>query len=170
MKVTKIETNIKRNLYFHKSNNIHFSKKPNSLENNIIDINSDIFFQDLIGFGGAFTESACYSINTVDNSLYNKILDEYFSEEGLNYNLCRLPIGSSDFSLNSYSYSKKDDLSDFSINRDLKYIIPTIKSALERNSNIQFVASPWSPPSFMKDNKNLYRGRKIIKETLFYLV
>ncbi len=164
MKLTKIETNIKRKLYLHKSDNVSFSHKNNNLENNIVSVNPDIYFQDLIGFGGAFTESTCYSLNTVNKTLYNKILDEYFSKDGLNYNLCRLPIGSSDFSLNSYSYSYKKDLSDFSIKRDMKYIIPTIKEAQKRNTDIEFLASPWSPPSFMKSTNNLYNGGKLLKQ------
>ena len=46
---------------------------------------------------------------------------------GLDYSLGRLTIGSSDFSDKSYSYSKKPDLSDFSIKQDNEDIIPMLK-------------------------------------------
>ncbi len=82
----------------------------------------------------------------------------------MNYNICRLSIGSSDFNLNSYSYSGKTDLSDFSISEDMKYVVPIIKKAQKRNMNLKFLASPWSPPSFMKSNKKLTDGGKLLPE------
>ena len=94
----------------------------------------------------------------------NQILEEYFSKEKLNYTFCRIPIGSCDFSLNSYSYSYKNDLSDFSIDHDMKYMIPIIKSVQNLNSNLQILSSPWSPPAFMKDNHSLVGGGKLLPQ------
>ena len=54
MKITKIETNVKRNLYFYKSHNIVFSKKNSSLENNIISVNPDISFQKIMRIWRSF--------------------------------------------------------------------------------------------------------------------
>lgn len=162
MKVTKVETNVKRKLYFHKTL-LPLSPITQNLEQSIILVEPELTFQTVLGFGGAFTESTGYALSTVKKDIASQILDDYFSKDGLNYNLCRLPIGSCDFSLNSYSYSYKKDLSDFSIKQDEKYIIPAIKEAQKRNPSIQFLASPWSPPSFMKDNKNLYYGGKLEK-------
>lgn len=85
-------------------------------------------------------------------------MDEYFLENNMNYNFCRLSIASSDFSLNSYFYSNKTDLSDFSISEDMKYVIPIIKKAQKRNKDLKFLASPWSPPAFMKRNNSLTIG------------
>lgn len=164
MIITKIETNLKRKLHLSKTENIPLSPTLKLIENNVIKINSKQSFQTILGFGGAFTESTGYALSTINKEEYNKIIDEYFSKNGLNYTFCRLPIGSSDFSLNSYSYSYKNDLSDFSIKRDMKYIIPAIKSAQNRNKNIKFISSPWSPPAFMKDNKNLYHGGKLLNK------
>ncbi len=92
----------------------------------------------------------------------NNIIDEYFSTNKMNYNICRLSIASSDFNINSYSYSNKNDLSDFSISEDMKYIIPIIKKAQNQNKDIKFLASPWSPPAFMKSNKTLTNGGKLL--------
>ena len=164
MKMTKIETNIKRGLYFDITSNIELIQKTSNEDDKKISINEDIKHQEFLGFGGAFTEATGYALSTVDNEIYNQIIDDYFSENGLNYSFGRLPIGSCDFSLDTYSYSYENDLSDFSISRDMKYIIPTIKSALNRNKNIKFISSPWSPPAFMKDNKRLTRGGKLKDE------
>ena len=161
MNITKIETNIKRNLYLHTTENIPISSngKP---ENNILIVYPEITYQKLLGFGGALTDSSCYVLKNLSTNLYNNILDEYFMESGLNYSICRLSIGSSDFSKSSYSYSNTNDLSDFNINEDTKYIIPVIKSALQKKASLKFLSTPWSPPAFMKDNKSLYKGGKLL--------
>ena len=164
MKITKIETNIKINMYFYKTEISKTKEYSEKLEKQILNIYPQIEYQKIIGFGGAFTGSTCYVLNNVKDNIKNSILDEYFGEDGLNYNFCRLTIASSDFSPKSYSYSSKKDLSDFSIFEDTKYIIPTIKLAQAKNANITFLASPWSPPAFMKSNKSLYLGGKLKEE------
>lgn len=164
MKITKYETNIKRNLYLHETQIKHTKPYTEKIENNVLNIYPEIQYQDILGFGGAFTGSTCYCLNNSPEAVSNTIIDEYFKEDGLNYSLCRLTIASSDFSPKSYSYSIKKDLSDFSIAEDEKYIIPTIKKARERNSNLKFLATPWSPPAFMKTNKSLILGGKLKEE------
>ena len=164
MKITKIETNYKRNLFFKETQNIKFQNYTNSVEKQVIQIYPSIHYQTFLGFGGAFTEATSYAINQLPNKIANNLFKEYFSKEGLQYTLCRLTIGSSDFSLKSYSYSNKEDLSDFSIKPDYAYIIPAIHYAQKINPNLQFLASPWSPPKFMKTNQSLYSGGKLIKK------
>ena len=164
MKITKYETNIKRNLYLHQTEIKHIKQYTDKVENNVLNIYKEIYYQDILGFGGAFTGSTCYCLENAPKLISNKILDDYFSEDGLNYSLCRLTIASSDFSKKSYSYSYKKDLSDFNIEEDENYIIPTIKKAQERNSNLKFLATPWSPPAFMKTNKSLILGGKLKNE------
>ena len=162
MTITKIETNYKRNLFFHKTEYVKTKPYSSKLENQIINIYPEITYQSIIGFGGAFTEATGYAVKLLSDDLQNHIIEDYFSETGLGYSFCRLPIGSSDFSEGSYSYSNKPDLSDFTIERDYKYIIPTVKSALNINPNIKFLASPWSPPKFMKSNKTMILGGKLL--------
>lgn len=163
MEIEKIETNLKRNFKLH-SSRVKFISNARKIENQVIRIQPELTFQEILGFGGALTESSCYVLNTIDKKLSNQILDEYFSKNTLNYQFARISIGSCDFSLKSYSYSYKNDLSDFSIEQDLKYVIPTIKSAQKRNKSLKFLASPWSPPAFMKDNDNLYHGGKLLPQ------
>lgn len=161
MEIEKIETNLKRNLWLH-SSHVKFSAKNKNIENQVIRINSELVFQEILGFGGALTESSCYLLSTIEKDIANKILEEYFSSQKLHYNFCRVSIGSSDFSLNSYSYSYENDLSDFTIQHDMKYVIPIIKLAQKLNRNLQLLSSPWSPPAFMKDNFSLVGGGKLL--------
>lgn len=163
MEIIKTETNYKRKLYFSTSN--AKSKKYNEkLENQIINIYPQVKYQEIIGFGGAITEATALSLFSLPENKQSDFFNEYFSENGANYSLCRLPIGSSDFSEKSYSYSNKPDLSDFSIEKDKEYIIPFIKKAQKINPNLKFLASPWSPPKFMKSNKMLILGGKLLEK------
>ena len=161
MEIKKIETNYKRKMFFH-SSNVSFKKYTEKLENQIINIYPEITYQTILGFGGAFTEATGYAIKKLSLEKQEKLLSEYFSLSGNCYNFCRLPIGSTDFSPKSYSYSSKPDLSDFSIKQDENYIIPIVKEAQKYNPNIQFLASPWSPPKFMKSNRMLVLGGKLL--------
>ena len=163
MEIKKIETNYKRKMFFSETK-IKPKVYQEKLENQIINIYPEITYQTIIGFGGAFTEATGVSIKKLPSDKQDKIIKEYFSKEGLNYSIGRLPIGSSDFSLNSYSYSNKADLSDFSVEKDNNYIIPIVKSTQKINPNIQFFASPWSPPKFMKSNKMLVLGGKLLEK------
>ena len=121
-------------------------------------------YQSILGFGGAFTDSASYVFSKLNSTLQAQVLDMYFSESGLKYNMARLPIGSCDFSLENYNYddvSGDTGLTHFSIDHDKQRIIPLIKSALAvrqkwTNDTLNILGSPWSPPAWMKDNNNPY--------------
>ena len=127
MEIVKIETNNNKGLYFNRSNIIPRTYTP-KMENEIVNIYPNIEFQEFLGFGGAITEAAAYSYSLLSDEKKKDFMNDMFGEIG--YSLCRLTIGSCDFALDSYSYVKKNDLSDFSIERDFKYIIPFIKDAL----------------------------------------
>ena len=158
MEITKIETNKNKNLYFNTSS-IKPKKYSSRLETQIVNIYPDVTYQKFIGFGGAITEASAYAYSLLPEDKKKNFINDYFSE--INYSFCRLPIGSCDFSLGSYSYAYKHDLSDFSIEKDFKYIIPLIQDALKVNPNLHFLASPWSPPKFMKNTKMLLLGGKL---------
>ena len=158
MEIKKIETNFKRNMFLEESI-IKPKKYSESLENKVINIFKDVKYQELIGFGGAITQATGKVYNELSNDEKQEFLNSYFKV--CSYNLCRIPIASCDFSPESYSYSYEKDLSDFSINKDEEYLIPLIKDVIRINPEIKFLASPWSPPKFMKSNKMLVLGGKL---------
>ena len=164
MKIVKVETNYKRNLFLSKYNYIKTKNYSEKIENDIINVYPNITFQTFLGFGGAFTESSGFCFDQLPEEKKIRFIDDYFSDSGLNYTFGRLPIGSSDFSLKSYSYSSKKDLSDFSIEQDKRYIFPLIKAIINIKNDINFLASPWSPPAFMKSNKSLIFGGKLLNK------
>ena len=123
-------------------------------------------YQKILGIGGAFTEAAAYTYSRMSQEKQQQLLDLYFGSNN-NYNFCRLHIQSCDFALGNYAYvadAQDKDLSSFSIDRDRKYIIPFVKAALDKNKDICFLASPWSPPGFMKTNGEMNHGGRLKKE------
>ena len=161
MKIEKIETNYKRNMFLD-SKIIKSGKYKESIENKVINAYKDIQKQQFIGFGGAITQATGETYKKLSSEKQKEFLYDYFVN--CNYNILRLPIGSCDFSREKYSYSNKKDLSDFSIEKDKEYLIPLVKDILEMRPGVQFLASPWSPPSFMKTNKMLTLGGRLLEK------
>ena len=114
-----------------------------------------------LGFGVAITGSSCYNLSQMEPGERRKVLQHLYSKDGLNLQIGRLSIGSSDYSAEVYTYDDGDEdlsLSRFSIERDKEYIIPMIKEILEINPELKLYASPWSPPGWMKSGGNIGGG------------
>lgn len=120
--------------------------------------------QKIIGFGGALTESSGYVFSRMSPESQKRFLNLYFGEAGNNYSFCRLVIQSCDFSLAPRAYLDNggdSELSSFSIDEDRRYVIPLVQAALEKNANISFLASPWSPPAWAKTNRDMCNGGRL---------
>ena len=123
--------------------------------------------QSILGFGGAFTEASASIYNELDGDKKSEIIQAYFGESGNQYNMGRTHINSCDFSLGNYALCEEEDrkLDGFSIERDKKMLIPFIKEALNKaSSQVLIMASPWSPPPWMKTNNQMNHGGKLKKE------
>ena len=141
-----------------------FSENENPV---LITLNPDEKFQTITGFGGSFTEASAYLLNKVSVANRKKILDAYFSEDGANYTLTRTHIASCDFSLSNYTYAKVEndlELKNFTIEDDKDDLIPMILEAKAiSKEGFKIIASPWTSPPWMKDNKK-YVGGKLLPE------
>ncbi|MFK2821160.1 glycoside hydrolase family 30 protein [Flavobacteriaceae sp. LMIT009] len=133
----------------------------------IVEINPAKEFQNITGFGGAFTESSAYLLNKLSKENRQKILDAYFGEEGANYSLTRTHMNSCDFSLSNYSYTPVEgdvNLEHFTVDEDKDDLIPMIKDALAISKDgFKIFASPWTAAPWMKDN-NSWVGGKLLPE------
>ena len=156
----KYITDINNN-YYLKEETIIFNNISKNTDN-VIKIGNKVITK-FLGFGSAITESSAYNYKLLSRESKNSFLRDYYSKEGLNFNLGRISIGSNDFSLSSFSYSKKKDLSDFNIERDKKYVIPMLTDIL-KVKNISLIASPWSPPRMYKKFPILRWGVKLSKK------
>lgn len=164
MELKKIETNFRRKLFFQESKHVTFKKLDSFLEKELVFVYPEVKYQEILGFGGALTEASAYNFSLLPQDKKESFLKEYFGNTGIGYSLCRTCIGSSDFSLAPYSYLYQDNLNAFSIQQDKKYVIPFIQQCLKYNPNLTLLASPWSPPAFMKSNQKLTNGRNIVKK------
>lgn len=145
-----------------------FKEALQPLENEVaIFVNPEKQFQEFLGIGGAITDAAAEVFSTLGKDKQEELLHAYYSEEGINYNIIRTSIHSSDFGLGSYTYIEEGDkeLKTFSIEKDKQKRIPMIKRAQTLiNDDLVFYASPWSPPAFMKSNNNMLQGGKLLPE------
>ena len=124
-------------------------------------------FQTITGFGGSFTESSAYLLDQLSKNNRKKILEAYFSAEGAQYSLTRTHINSCDFSLGQYAYDTvagDTKLEHFSIAHDTIHLIPMIREAQQLSKDgFKIIASPWTAPPWMKDNKD-WRGGKLLPQ------
>jgi glucosylceramidase len=145
--------------------NTFFNLNENNLVN--IELFPEKTFQTITGFGGSFTESSAYLLNKLSKENRNKILEAYFGESGARYSLTRTHISSCDFSLSNYTYAPVEgdiELKHFSIDEDRDDLIPMIKDAMEiSKEGFNIIASPWTAPPWMKDNKH-WVGGKLLPE------
>ncbi len=138
------------------------------IERGVINVFDEFKYQEILGFGGAFTESAAYNYSLLTDAQKKDFLEHYFdAEKGLGYRFCRTCINSCDFSIDLYTYVSDGDatLESFNIDRDRKYVIPFIKDAQKyTGEELVIFASPWSPPAYMKTNESPFQGGSLKEE------
>lgn len=114
-------------------------------------------FQSMFGFGGAFTDATGINILKLPQEAQDWLMKSYFSPDGIEYNLCRIPIAGSDFSTRPYSYDDVEgdvELVHFNLTfEDYDYKLPFIRQARElAEKELLLFGSPWAPPAWMKEN------------------
>lgn len=155
----------------------HASLQPVSLAGPpdfTIQVDASDQHQRLEGFGASFTESSAWNLACLPAAMRDEVLARLFSpDSGMGFTLARTHINSCDFSLGHYSYVEPGDLAlaSFSIAPDKAGftgqendqvmgielddpgfdLLPLIEAARAiPGADIRIVASPWSPPSWMK--------------------
>ncbi|MFA7421716.1 MAG: glycoside hydrolase family 30 protein [Melioribacteraceae bacterium] len=157
------------NLRISLTNKLEFQKSKQPLETEIcVFVNPDKSFQEFLGIGAAITDASAEVFAKLSPEKQNEFLTAHFNnQKGIGYSLLRTTIHSSDFSSGSYTYvsNENKDLSTFNIQHDKTYRIPLIKQAIAKaGGKLTLYASPWSPPAFMKDTKNMLRGGKLLPD------
>jgi glucosylceramidase len=126
-------------------------------------------FQTLEGFGGAFTEAAAVTWQALPVPARERLLHDCFDPRGGHgYTLCRVHMNSCDFALGNYAHLERPDdfaLESFSIERDRRALLPFIRAAQQAAGGpIKLLASPWSPPAWMKTNGEMNHGGRLRPE------
>src|SRR6185312_14625443 len=108
------------------------------------------------GFGGAFNERGWDDLSMLSDADRATAIDLLFGPDGARFAFGRIPIGASDYAMDRYTddevASGADDyqLASFSIDRDTMWLIPYVRAAQAVKPNIRLWASPWTPPTWMK--------------------
>jgi glucosylceramidase len=131
-----------------------------------INVDTTTLYQEIDGFGFALTSGSAYLINNLVASTRDVLLKELFlkDENSIGLSYLRISIGASDLSQTVFSYddmpSGQTDLNldHFDLGPDKTDLIPVLKSILQLNPKIKILGSPWSPPVWMKSNKNSVGG------------
>ena len=133
----------------------------------VIYVNENQHYQQMDGFGASMTDSSAWLIYTQLNEEQRQgVMEALFSSEnGIGVSITRIPMGASDF-VNGDAYTYDDippgqtdpELAHFSIDHDRAYIIPSLQDALKINPDLKIMASPWSPPAWMKTSDELGHG------------
>lgn len=141
-----------------------FGTSSNS--NLVIEVDSTTSYQTIDGFGYTLTGGSADLVYALGATQRQQLLQELFSKDdnaiGVSY--LRISIGASDLSSSVFSYNDlmagqtDPNLLQFSIAREEQTLIPVLQQILAINPNIKIMGSPWSPPTWMKDNNNSVGG------------
>jgi glucosylceramidase len=128
----------------------------------VISVDRSREYQSVLGFGAAFTDAACFTFDRLDPSTRQELFKTLFDPSRLGLSVSRICMGSSDYSTKEYSYCEGLDpdpeMKRFSIEHDRQYILPILREARKANPDMWILASPWSPPAWMKPNKSMLGG------------
>ena len=135
--------------------------KTGKVTGDAIELNPGKKYQEMLGFGAAFTDAACYTFNRLEPSAREKLFHELFHSSEMGLNVCRTCIGASDYSTEVFSYDEGDpdpEMTRFSIAHDQAYVLPMMREARKQNPALFLFSSPWSPPGWMKAGGSMLGG------------
>ncbi len=152
----------------------HFSipmKFISSMSIDTVYINEDIQFQKIQGFGYTLTGGSAMLLHQITSEKRKVVLNELFGQgpNSIHINYLRISIGASDLDAQVFSY---DDLAEGEVDPDLHkmslapdqvHLIPILKEIQAIQPNLKLIASPWSPPVWMKDNGQSKGGNLLSK-------
>lgn len=129
-----------------------------------LSLNTNERFQSMEGFGYTLTGGSAMHLMQLSAERRTALLQELFGAKGLAVSYLRLSLGASDLDPQPFSYNDlpagqtDPELKQFSIRADEQYLLPVLKQILAINPTIKLLASPWSPPAWMKSNQSTVGG------------
>jgi glucosylceramidase len=164
MKATWWVTNPDKTALLQEQTPISFSAERPTQPSILVDTTQR--FQTMDGFGFALTGGSAILIQGLEPSVRKALLEELFSTKGkgIGISYLRISIGSSDLDPAVFTYDDlpkgqtDPELKQFSIQKDEQYLIPLLHEVLAINPRIHILGSPWSAPSWMKDNDTTAAG------------
>ncbi len=144
---------------------LHF-RKDKTHDAGSVEVDDKQRFQTIDGFGAAMVEGSAWllheKLSAEDrDAVMTKLFDPH---TGAGLSFLRLPIASTDLSRTHYSYDdmptgRQDPQMDhFSMEKDAVDVLPMMRQALKINPHITVMATPWSPPAWMKTTSTMDGG------------
>ena len=121
-------------------------------------------FQSIDGFGFTLTGGSAQLIQQLEPTKRAALLQELFGKNGIS--VMRIGVGATDLDATVFSYEDKPRK--FSLEPSKADLIPVLKQILAINPAIKLMATPWSPPTWMKDNGESKGGSLLEKYYLTY--
>lgn len=149
------------NRRFEKAPALQWKQASGKPSTEVIALDHKKKFQEILGFGAAFTDAACYMFNQLSTKSREQLFHELFHPSELGLNVCRTCMGASDYSTELYSFDEgapDPDLKRFSIEHDRAYVLPSLRQARQVNPELFLFSTPWSPPGWMKANASMLGG------------
>ena len=162
----RIEKTLEEKMEYVNTDIIEEQGHPGDIESHILNIHSDIEFQTFGGIGGAFSDTSATVWSEMPDDKKEEFEKAYFdNKDGIGYTFGRVSIASCDFSTEDYTYVEEGDdtLNSFDISHDKKAVFPMVKEA-KKYADLVLLASPWSPPVYMKTNDTREYGGHLKKE------
>ena len=159
-----LTTGDRSNLLSKQTTALPFGTVANSFP--VLLVDSVLTFQTVDGFGYTLTEGSTFLINQLSSTDRTTLLTELFGsgENSIGISYLRLGIGATDLSTRVYTYNDlpagqtDPTLANFSLAPDQATVIPVLKQILQINPAIKLLATPWTAPSWMKDNNSSIGG------------
>ena len=141
---------------------------PTGTPDAIVTIDPEQRFQTVDGFGYTLTGGSAQLIMAMSDNARKKLLHELFSTSGIHISYIRISVGASDLNPDVFTY---DDLPagqtdtalvKFSLTKDGAAgtgLIPLLKQILAIQPSVKILATPWTAPSWMKDNGKSMGGK-----------
>jgi glucosylceramidase len=135
---------------------------PKATVADYVDLDTTVKYQTIDGWGGSPNEIGTNALHKLPAALQDSVIKLLFDTvTGCKFNVIRLPIGCTDFSLGGYTLNDTPNdtlMTNINITRDSLGTIKFTKDAMRYNPNLQVWGSPWTAPKWMKNNNNWWGG------------
>jgi glucosylceramidase len=147
---------------------VTFGTTPSAQPTIVVD--PDRTYQSVDGFGASITDSSATVLAALPPAVRADTMRRLFDPvRGIGVSFLRQPVGSSDFTASAEHYTYDDvpagqtdfGLRHFSIARDEATVLPLLRAAKRLNPDLAVMATPWSPPAWMKTSGSLVGGRLV---------
>jgi glucosylceramidase len=159
-----LTTQDKSSLLAEQTKHLPFTKAKADARMIVIDDTTK--FQTIDGFGQALTGGSAQLMMKMSPAARTALVKELFGSgpNDINTSYLRVTVGASDMNDHVYTYDDMPagetdpELKHFSLAPDQTDVIPVLHEILAVNPKIKILASPWTAPSWMKDNNDAKGG------------